>query len=200
MNNTPYFFMKFQNLYESNLDIDSTYERLKKSPLIKKANISEGGTHHQGCGLLEVEIKGFSNKIIISRKGKIGIPFSDAKEKKLMMDTLAPLLITKDGSVATLTPTKTIVTVEWKNGIPPKNFQFPACARSFVYEISDVRNDDELALLEDIIKLSGLPENKSMATLQPKLELPMHLKKLLEQSRARKTGALDENNSPYRFC
>jgi hypothetical protein len=178
--------MKFQNLYESNLDFDNTHERLARSSLIKRASISEGGREHQGCGLLEVEIKGFSNRIIISRKGKIEIPFSDAKEKKLMMDILAPLLITRDGSVATLTPTKTIVAVEWKNGIPPKNFQFPACARSFIYEVCDVHNDDEFALLEDIIRLSGLPENRPMATLQPVLKVPIHVKKLLEHVKAQK--------------
>ncbi len=188
--------MKFQNIYESDLDYDNTKEKLEKSSLIK-VTMCEGSEKNRsgygagrGYGVLDVRIEGFSqNKIRIGQRGSIEIPFSDAKEKKSMFDILAPLLVKRDGSVATLTPEKTIVTVEWKNGIPPKNFQFPACARSFSYEMCDVRNDDELALLEDIIKLSGLPENKPMATLQPTLEVPMHLKKLLEHVRA-KTDAI----------
>lgn len=190
--------MRMQNLYESDLDFDKTHEELEKSPLIIRTHgwglISEGGAHHQGCGGLEFKIKGFENYVIqISRKGKILFPLSDddEKEKKLMMDILVPLLVKKDGSTATLVPKKTIgFAVDWKNGVPPKNIRLRACARGFGYELRDVYNDDddEVALLKDVIALSGLPENKPMLPLKPTLEVPMHLKKL-EHVR---------ENNPYR--
>lgn len=189
--------MKFQLFYKSDLDPDNTLQKLNDSPLTH-GSVSEGDWEgrERGYGVIDASVKEFKAKFRISRYGKVETSsFSDPKDKERIMQILKPHLIKKDWSPATLTLDKISVTVECADGLPPKNFKFPACSESFLYELVAISDTDELALVEKALRLSGLPENKGLLNFpSPLLDVPNHIKQLLEQARRERRP----NNAPIR--
>ena len=124
------------NMYKLNRDIDieSTRERLLKSPMVQKVYLNEGNDKKQGIhGSLTIKFIDIDRKIWLSKKAA-GFAFASLEEKQKIMSSLFLHDIKLKQQNGEPEPTKWSVMGDgWP---PPKPLQVLGC-KGYVYNIME---------------------------------------------------------------
>ncbi|RLG99746.1 hypothetical protein DRO19_01505 [Candidatus Bathyarchaeota archaeon] len=125
--------MPNQVVYQTNADYEASYEKLVSSDIMIVEKTEKG--------LIWFRVKGTRTIFQLSPNGKLQVKWQNPEEKKVLLNIVKNILVSKNDQPLIITPLKQQVWIDYP---PPPNFKLYWCENKTEYSRNDFNNYREL--------------------------------------------------------